>query len=314
MRTPALLAVCLVLGPQGCGGDYCSRSYDKRKACASPSQRGRIPERAGFVDQCRATEKKAKSEGTHDAEFERAMVACLELEDCAAMTQCTAAAEDALLTKRHIDAIGAVDTEDIAQMKEACQYADDTNADIVAACAPIIAKLLAVSTARVTALRNAGKHDFAACTELERFAKSVGPQPERSAKVLCRETRAAANVVKALAESSANLKANKAEMPYVCGGVLKELAEISTPWAHSRQAAVAKACFEDLGLLIMQLKVPEMKYLCDFRVREIFEAVEAYGIDNAEMDGWLLQAQPLCARGPTADNATPDVSGQTPEN
>lgn len=309
MRTPAQIAVCVGLAAVGCGGDYCSKSYDKRKACASPSQRGRIPERAGFLDQCRATEEKAKSEGTHDTQFEQAMVACFEMEDCAAVTQCTAAAEDALLTKKHIEAIDALDTNNVSEMKEACQYADDSKPDIVAACAPIVARLLAATTSEVTALRDAGKHDFATCTDLERFAKSVGVQEERRAKVLCREAQAAANVHKALAESSANLKANKADLPYVCGGVLKELAAINTPWAEGRKAVVAKACFEDLGLLVMQLKVPEMKYLCDFRVREVYDAVQTYAIDSAEMRAWMTQAEPLCG-DPPAPSAAASPPGE----
>ena len=188
-----------------------------------------------------------------------------------------------------------IDSGDAEKMKDACQYVSE-DSDRFEACKPVMVKLLEVTTEQVTKMRDEGKHDFSVCGDLEGFAKSKGADAEAAAKALCKEAQASETVAKALTESAAKVKAKDADMPYECGAALKELAEIDSDWAKGKKTEVVKACFEDLGIVIMEAKVPGMKYVCDFRVKKVYEAVKEHKIENATMTEWMAKADPLCSK------------------
>lgn len=295
MRTLPLLIIAL--GLAACSGDFCTKNYDKRKECASADQLGRLPEKSEYVKKCQEEEKKAKDDGSFDAEYQKAQMACFEKSDCEAVVKCASEVADKQYTKKQVKEIEeAGKGDDIEKMKDACQYVDEDKAELVTACKPIMVKLVAASTTEVTKMRDEGKHDYSACGDLERFAKTVGSDEEAKAKVLCSESQASENVAKALSESAANVTAKKADMPYECGAALKELGEIDTEWAKGKKSEVTKACFEDLGLVIMEVKVPGMQYVCDFRVKEIYKAVKEHNIENEKMKEWMAKADKLCAK------------------
>ena len=88
MRKLPLLLVALGLFAPGCGGDFCSKHYDKQKECASSDQLGRIPDKAEYVEKCQEEEKKAKDEGKFDEEDRKAMDECLAKDDCDEFKKC----------------------------------------------------------------------------------------------------------------------------------------------------------------------------------------------------------------------------------
>ena len=337
------LSLCLVaLGilTTGCG-DFCSKNYDKQKECASSNQLGLIPDKAEYVEKCQEEEKKAKDEGKFDEEDRKAMEECLAKDDCDEVKKCMSEASEKRYTKKQIEEIKAAgESGDPEKMKDACQYVNEENKELVEACKPVmekleqalidemkklaesgdvekmkeacqyvgeeddrfarckpvLAKLTELTTAEVTKMRDEGKHDFGVCGDLERFAKTQGADAETAAKSLCKEAQASETVGKALTESAAKVKAKDADMPYECGAALKDLAEIDSEWAKGKKDEVIKACYVDLGVVIMEAKVPGMKYVCDFRVKKIYEAVKEHNIDDAKLKEWMAKADPLCAK------------------
>jgi hypothetical protein len=181
-------------------------------------------------------------------------------------------------------------------MKDACQYVDEENQTLVDACKEVMPKLVEAVSAEVTKQRDEGKHDFGTCGDLEQFAKAVGGDAEGKAKTLCDEAKASETAKKALDEAAAKVKAKDADMPYECKAALEELGKIDTEWAKGQKDAVVKACFVDLGKVIMEAKVPEMKYVCDFRVKEIYQAVKDHSLDDADLLAWVEKAKPLCEK------------------
>ena len=297
MRTLPLLLVALGLLAPGCGGDFCSKHYDKQKECASSDQLGRIPDKAEYVEKCQEEEKKAKEEGKFDEEDRKAMDECLAKDDCDEFKKCLSEQAEKRYTKKQIEEIKAAgESGDIEKMKDACQYVNEENKELVEACKPVMAKLYDATKEQVTKMRDEGKHDFGVCGDLESFAKSKGADAEAEAKALCKEAQASETVAKALSEAAAKVKAKDADMPYECGAALKELGEIDSDWAKGKKTEVVKACFEDLGLVIMEAKVPDMKYVCDFRVKEIYKAVKEHKIENEKMKEWMAKADPLCSK------------------
>ena len=85
-------------------------------------------------------------------------------------------------------------------------------------------------------------------------------------------------------------------MPYECKAAIEDLGKLESDWAKGKKTEVATACYQELGKVIMAAKVPDMKYVCDFRVEEVMAAVTEHGIDDAELNGWVEKATPLCKK------------------
>ena len=182
----------------------------------------------------------------------------------------------------------------IEQMKAACQYVSEQNAALVDACRDVVAELYASTLRAVVRKRDEGDHDFAVCGELEQFAKAVGGEAIGHAETACDEAQAAETVAKAVRESAENVQGRRADMPFACGAALEELGKLDSAWARGKKAEVVRACFSRLGLVIMEVKVPQMNFVCDFRVKEVYNAVHEHGIDDAAMKGWMAKARELC--------------------
>lgn len=289
------MLLALGLAAPGCGGDFCTKEYDKVQACVSNKEGP--PERSEYIQSCQAKEKKARQQGTFDEAHNKALVVCLDEDECEKMMKCMSEASDMQYTREQLATIKtAEEGNDIEKMKEACQYLTDENAELVEACKPVMAKLVEVATVEVTKMRDAGKHDFSACRDLERFGRAAGSEAEKAAQALCAEAQAAQTAARALAEAAANTAARKAKIPYECDASLKMMAGMKSDWAKVKRAQVIKACFEDLGLVILEMKVPDMTYICEFNVKEVGKAIKAHSIDNAELNAWIEKAGPVCAK------------------
>lgn len=296
MRTVSLLLVSLGLAGSGCGGDFCTKNYDKMKECASADQLGRVPDKAEYVEKCQTEEKKSKDEGKFDEEAQKAQMECLGKDDCDEVKKCMSEEAEKQYTKKQVEEIKtAGESGDVEKMKDACQYVNEENTQLVEACKPIMGKLFEATQTEVTKMRDEGKHDYGVCRDLETFAKASGGD-EAAAKALCAEAEASEKVSKALTEAASKVAAKDADMPYECGSAIEELGKLTSDWAKGKKTEVVKACFEDLGLVIMEAKVPDMKYVCDFRVKEIYKAVKEYKIENEKMKEWMAKADPLCSK------------------
>lgn len=281
----------------GCNSNPCSKLYDKMKECAPDEAKDKAPEKAEFVEKCEADRKEEKEKGDYDEEAEKEAMACLDKDDCDEMSKCMSEASEKRYTKKQVKEISdAAESGDVEKMKDACQYIDEENTALVDACKEVIPKLVEAVTAEVTKQRDAGEHDFGTCGDLESFAKRAGGDAEAKAKTLCEEAQAAKMVKKAKDEAAAKVKAKDADMPYECKAALEDLGKLDTDWAKEQKKEVVKACYQELGKVIMEVKVPEMKYVCDFRVKEIYKAVGEHKIEDPDLKAWMEKAKPLCEK------------------
>jgi hypothetical protein len=129
-----------------------------------------------------------------------------------------------------------------------------------------------------------------------RLLVPVWKYAEAKAQSLCAESQASEMVGKALTESKEKVDAKDADIPYPCKAALEDLAKIDSEWAKAKQKEVINACYVDLGKVIMEVKVPDMKYVCDFRVKEVYQAVAEHGLDDADLLAWVEKAKPLCEK------------------
>lgn len=281
----------------GCSTELCPKLYDRMKECADDDKKDKIPAKDEFVEKCTADQKKEKDEGTYSEEDEKAVADCLDKSDCKEMSECMGEVSRKSYERKQVIKISkAKESGDIAQMKDACQYVSEEDAKVFEACKEVMPKIFEAVTADVVAARDAGKHDYGLCADLERYAKAVGGDAEAQAKTTCAESQAGEAVKKALEEAAKKVEAKDADMPYECKAAIEDLGKLESDWAKGKKAEAAKACYQELGKVIMAAKVPDMKYVCDFRVEEVMAAVTEHGLDDAELNGWIEKATPLCKK------------------
>jgi hypothetical protein len=279
----------------GCKTELCPKLYDKMKECAEGDKADKMPAKEEFVEKCTADQKKEKDEGTYSEEDEKAVAECLDKPDCEEMGKCMGEVSAKAYTRKKVAEIGkAKEADDVAKMKEACEFVSEDDEEIMAACKEVMPKIFEATTAEVVKARDAGEHDFGLCGDLERFAKVMGGDAEAKAKVTCEESQAGESVKKALEKAAANVAAKEADVPYECKAALEDLGKLDSEWAKTKQSEVANACYVDLGKVIMAAKVPDMKYVCDFRVEEVITASKTHNLEDAELTEWIDKAMPLC--------------------
>jgi hypothetical protein len=280
----------------GCSADLCPKVYEKMKECAPEDAKSKMPSKPEFLETCEAEQKKEKDAGTYDEAEEKAVRECLD-KDCDELQECMSKQSEKRYTHKKLAEIEAASKSgDVEKMKEACQYIDEENKELATACKNVMPQLLAAATDGVTKQRDAGEHDFGACYDLEAYAKNVGGDAEANAKTLCEEAKASQAVKEAKDAVQANIAKKEADMPYQCKSAIEQLDAVGTDWAKNKRGEVITACYQDLGKVIMEVKVPQMKYICDFRVKEIYQAAKTHKLEDAELRGWIEKAKPLCEK------------------
>jgi hypothetical protein len=168
------------------------------------------------------------------------------------------------------------------------------------ACRSLASVQLARSLAKVGEARDAGKRDHSACSTLQTAGKTLDGNKEGAnlakAKEACAEMAAAENAARGIAEAKANAAAKRSQFPYQCRITLDELARIETPWAKQRTRELARACYVDLGAVVVELEVPKMRYLCPFQVREWMAQVAKHDLVTKfpELEASMKKLPPKC--------------------
>lgn len=295
MRIVPVLFVSL--GLAGCSNDFCTKNYDKMKECASSDELGRVPEKSEYVERCQAEIKKAKDDGKFDEEDNKAQLTCLAKNECDEVKSCMSDLSAKRYAKKRVDEVNvARESDDPEKMKDACRYVDEEDKDLLEACKPVLARLTELTMAAVTKLRDEGKHDWGACSDLEAYAKASGGD-EAAAKALCAETKASESATETLAKVAENVAAKAPKLPYQCESTIKELDTIGSDWAKTKKGELIEACYGDLGAIILASEVPGMKYACGYQVRQVYDAVKTHNIESDELRDWIAKAEPLCAKG-----------------
>ena len=172
------------------------------------------------------------------------------------------------------------------------------NAQVKSLCDALPGKAIVVLEAELKSMRDEGKVEkfFTRCFDLKEFSKHVGEGAVASAKTLCSEVDASRAAKKALDAATRNLADRKPQIPFDCGYVLKQLEKLESPWSKAKHAAVARKCYVELGKLVMEMKVPTMKYGCEFNVKKVYNAVVQYKLTDADIVKWAEKAKSVCGK------------------
>jgi hypothetical protein len=156
---------------------------------------------------------------------------------------------------------------------------------------------------KVTEARDSGKRDFSSCHTLEEAAKTMDGGKEgdttKKAKAACAEMNAAENITKGIAAARENIKQKKAMMPYQCTSTVDDVAKIDSAWAKKAKEELVKACYVDLGMVILEVEGgKDMKYYCPFGLKELITAAEKYDLasKHAELGEALKKLPDTCRK------------------
>jgi hypothetical protein len=154
---------------------------------------------------------------------------------------------------------------------------------------------------KVIEARDTGKRDYSSCHSLEEAAKTMDGGKEGAttakAKVACAKMNAAESVSRGIAVAKENVKAKKSMMPYQCSSTVEDVAKIDSEWAKKTKEELLKACYVDLGMVILEVEGgKDMKYYCPFGIKELVTAAEKYDLatKHAELGEALKKLPETC--------------------
>jgi hypothetical protein len=171
--------------------------------------------------------------------------------------------------------------EDASKAMTRCKYSDKVKKvapDFEKACKTLATGQLVAATKAVTAARDAGKREYRACSELKDVAGLAGGDAVATAQKLCDEMDAAEDAKKGATEARANAAAKKTSMPYQCDSVSEKLEKLGTEWSKKTLDDLLKACYIELGAVVIDERAKEAKYSCPYEITKVTAAIEKRGL------------------------------------
>jgi hypothetical protein len=302
----ALLALSLAL--PGCGGSDCEKAVDNMLKCVKSEKDSKVS-KSDLVGMC----EKAKAENKED--FEEGMV-CAKETDCDKMKACEQAQRGKRRAKKITESIAAqkwgkafddctliedyfsdetykaecnkvfanadkITGEGLSSIMFRCQSGEKLKKvapEFEKACKTIATGQLAAAQKAATEARDAGKNDYKVCSDLKKVAELAGGDAVAAAGKLCDEMAAAEPAKKAADEARANAGAKKTSMPFQCDMAAEKLAKLDTEWAKKTFDDMLKACYVELGAVVIEEKGKDAKYVCPFEIKKLTEAAGKYDL------------------------------------
>ncbi len=305
-----LLALALASTVSACGGGDCEKIYETMKKCEKGDRMDKVS-KSDFVEGC----TKAKEDPKLKDEFEAAM-ACAKEDSCEKVEACEKAQRGKRHAKEITESIAAgkwKDAFDDCTLMED-YYADEAyktecnkvfaNADKITgddmssvmyrcksgekikkvapdfekACKTLAAGQLAAAQKAALAARDAGKNDYKACSDLKSTAELAGGDAVAAAQKLCDELGAAEDAKEAVDEARKNVAEKKSSVPFRCDSAAEKLGKLDTEWAKKTLDDLYKACYIELGAVVIEAKAKDAKYSCPYDIKKIKDAVAKYDL------------------------------------
>jgi len=302
----------LAIATSACKKGDCEQAFEMVKKCAKGKQAERLEKgKDEFVSFC----EKAKADPKMKEEVE-AGLACAKEDSCEKMDACEKAGRAKKRTKKITDSITAgkwkdafddctlmedyfadeaykaecnkvfanvdkITGDDMSKTMYRCKSGEKIKQvapDFEKACKTLAAGQLTAAQKAATTARDAGKNDFKACLELKDTAALAGPDAVTAAQKLCDEMAVAEGAKKATEEARANAAAKKTSVPYQCDASAEKLAKIDTEWAKKTLDDVLKACYVELGTVVIAEESKNAKYSCPLYITKVQEAVTKYDL------------------------------------
>jgi hypothetical protein len=185
-----------------------------------------------------------------------------------------------------------VSPADLARMLEDCKFGGaGRNAPLT--CDEVFSRSFDAMSAEVTTLRDAGGDALARCYDFTSLGQRMSAAHQLQAEALCKESEAGRRAREALDEAGRNLRDDVLEVPFQCGLAVEDLEILTSEWARAKLAEVHRTCHIELGKKILPVVVKKMKH-CDYQVELVYKAVKKFGLQDPELDPWIVKAERKC--------------------
>jgi hypothetical protein len=312
----ALIAAAVAAAAAGapaCGAPAaspCEQAFELRRRCGADGEP--LPDRRAFVEACERALRGSSEPGAAEPEVAcRGEATCEGYADCRARAQGSARAEairaaaragrwgeafdrctrqpasysDPELRAACAEVLAATARLSDAERATAlyrCEPSEDraklaaAAPGFEAACAELGGRQLAALEAAAAARRDAGERDQGACRELIKIAEIVGGDAVARAQLRCTEIEVAAEAVAAIRQARANAAAATPEVPFRCDTALAKLVQLDSDWARRTLADVARACFAELGPVVLAALAREAQRRCPFELKRLADAASKH--------------------------------------
>jgi hypothetical protein len=325
----ASVVAAIVFSWAGCGKDDCEKVYDMEQKC---SAKEKFPDKDLFVMACNAA---SKADSTKD-EIEAA-VTCAKEDTCEAFKACGKGRRGKTRAKEITKAIEAGKWKDAwddctlmadyyanPEFKAECvkvfttgaakltgedqkraMYRCKSGAEIKKVVPELDKACLAMASGQLTAAidtlrksRDAGTRDFKTCFEIDRLAEGATGDTAKIAKELCKELEVAEDAKKAIDEAQKNVTAKKADVPFQCQYTGDKLAQLDTEWSKRTLEALYKACYVDLGAVVLDVDPKDAKYVCPFQVKRMKDTIAKHDLATKypELAASIAKLPKTCAK------------------
>lgn len=307
-RSTFLAAALLTFATAACGGGKsdCEKLYDQEVKC--DPDKGKDISKAVFVAACQA----AKSDPDSKEEVADA-IECSKAASCEAVETCQKgkrgkkvageitkklgdgkaadAFRDCSREDYYVDAafkaactpvfaaLPKLTGEDAEGAMMTCRISDDAkkaSPEFAKACADMATAQLAAATTAATKARDEGNGDFKLCLDLKNLAEQAGGDAVAKAEGVCKELDATDDAKKAVTEARANAAAKKADLPFECSNAAENLAALTSDWGKATLTDVLKACYVELGAVLVEVKGADAKYGCPYELDKLKGAATTY--------------------------------------
>jgi hypothetical protein len=310
MKSLVAVMLALAIAAPACSSSDCEKAYDMVKKCAKGEKAEKM-EKGEFVSFC----EKAKSDPKMKEEVEEGLQ-CTKEDSCEKMEACEKAQRGKRRAKKITESITAgkwkeafddctlieeyysdeaykaecnkvfanadkITGDDMSKTVYRCKSGEKiakVAPEFVKACKAIAGGQLAAAQKAATAARDAGKNDYKACSDVKDMAALAGGDAVAAAAKLCEEMTSAEDAKKAAEEARANVAAKKTSMPYKCDSAAEKLSKIDTEWSKKTLEDVYKACYVELGAVLIAEKSKDAKYSCPYEIKKLMEAAAKYDL------------------------------------
>lgn len=308
MKSLVAVLICLAVAAPACSSSDCDKAYDMMKKCAKGDRADKI-DKSAFVTECQKalSDPKMKEEAQED-------LACMKEDSCEKVETCAKAKRGKARAKKITEKIAAgkwkdafddctlieeyysddtfkaecnkvfanadkITGDDMSSVMFRCQSGDKIKKvapDFEKACKTLASGQLAAFQKAATAARDAGKNDFKVCLDLKKAAELAGAETAAAAQKQCDEMAASEEAKKAADEARSNATAKKTSVPYQCDSAAEKLEKLDTDWAKKRIEDVYKACYVELGQVVIAEKGKDAKYVCPYEITKITDGIKKH--------------------------------------
>jgi hypothetical protein len=325
----ASVVAAIAIVSAGCGKDDCEKLYDMEEKC---SAKEKFPDKDFFVMACNAARKSDKTKDEIDA-----AVTCAQEDTCEAFKACGKGRRGKARAKEITQAIEAgkwkdawddctlsadyyanpefkaecvkvfttaatkLTGEDQKRAMYRCKSGDDVKKvvpEFGQACQAMASGQLTAAIDTLRKSRDAGTRDFKTCFEIDRLAEGGAGDAAKIAKELCKEIEVAEDAKKAIDEAHANVAAKKADVPFQCQYTGDKLALLDTEWSKRTLEALYKACYVELGAVVLDVDPKDAKYSCPFRAKRMLEAIAKHDLATKypELAASIAKLPKICTK------------------